>query len=437
MKTPMQVITSQPQVGRRWRRPQHTWNTRYLPWQLQPVMLAPVIPGETLKNALFQMRTVSDPVSNRLIGWWHEFYLYYVPLLAMGDEAFQDNLKSMLLDPTFDAQSAGITSNTANVDTGFNGRNQINWTRLALDAVVAKDFRNENELGVAHEINGLPQAAINARNWTDSILANSEMQEWDASLAVGEDGEISASEIDSLMQQYEVLKMHGLVEMSYEDYLRTFGVRGRAVREDKAPEAELLRYKRDFAYPANTVDATGAVSSALSWSTADRADKDRFFSHPGFIIGIEVARPKVYMANATGQAAHAFMGLADWLPAVLRDDPLSSLKEFAAGTGPLGTSPTDGDEGTQGYWIDMRDLLLYGDQFTNSGSAYEVALPDSELERRYAVLADAYDLFANEGGGTMKADLNHIESDGVCNLSILGAETDHTATRAQFTPPAA
>lgn len=436
MRSPLQVIANQPRVGRRWRRPQHTWNTRYLPWQLQPVFTAPVLPGETLKNAMFQARIVSDPVKNRLAGWWHEFYLYYVPLLAMSDaDSYREAIQAMVLDPQFNAQTAGLTSNTAHADTGFNGRNQINWTRRALDAIVAADFRNENELDASYEINGLPAVSINSRNWTDSILAASEMEEHDVDVDDGADGVLQASEIETAMAQYEILKMHGLVDMSYEDYLKTFGVRGRAVQEHKGPKVELLRYVRDFSYPANSVDAQGNVSSALSWSMADRADKDRFFSHPGVLVGVVCARPKVYMSNLSGQAVHSLMAIADWLPAVLRDDPLSSLKEFAHGSGPLNVGVDDGDSGNQGYWVDLRDLWLYGDQFVNSGSAPMVALPSDVLQRRFATLADAYSLFTTTDPGTAKDKANHIEEDGIVNFGILGAETDHTAQRTVFTPP--
>lgn len=437
MRSPLQVIANQPQVGRRWRRPQHTWNVRYLPWQMQPVFSAPVLPGETMKNAMFQARIVSDPVKNRLAGWWHEFYMYYVPLLAMSDEdSYQEAIKAMVLDPQFSAIDAGLTSNSADVDTGFNGRNQINWTRRALDAVVAADFRNENELPLTFEINGLPAVSINSRNWTDSVLAESEMQAFDVDVDDGSDGVLQASEIEQALAQYEILKMHGLVDMSYEDYLRTFGIRGRAVQEHKGPQVELLRYKRDFTYPANTVDANGNVSSALSWSMADRADKDRFFRHPGVIIGISVARPKVYMSGINGQAVHSLLALADWLPAVLRDDPLSSLKGFADGQGPLNVQVDDGDSGGQGYYVDLRDLWLYGDQFVNSGTAPTVALPTATLQRRFASLQDAYSVFmASSEGAVTKSALNHVEEDGIVNFGFLGAETDHTAQRTQFVPP--
>ena len=41
--------------------------------------------------------------------------------------------------------------------------------------------------------------------------------------------------------------------------------------------------------------------------------------------------------------------------------PFTSLKKFTADTGPLGDRTT----ATDGYFVDMRDLFLYGDQFQN------------------------------------------------------------------------
>src|SRR3546814_2551802 len=45
----------------------------------------------------------------------------------------------------------------------------------------------------------------------------------------------------------------------------------------------------------------------------------------------------------------------------VRGMPETQLKHFAVDTGPLGDRTTLAD----GYWLDMRDELLYGDQFQN------------------------------------------------------------------------
>lgn len=112
-----------------------------------------------------------------------------------------------------------------------------------------------------------------------------------------------------------------------------------------------------------------------------------------------------------------------WLPAVYRDEPYTSLREFvsgAAANGPLGNVPTNG------YWADLRDLFLYGDQFVNfdvaaAGDGSHVVMPRADLKRRYATAAEADALFS------AAAPANLVRSDGVVSLNILGtAQGDFT-----------
>ena len=65
-------------VGRVQRHPKHTFHLFTRPYQIQPFLIAPVLAGETMKNLLLQARVVTDPVQNRLIGWWQEYYFFYV-----------------------------------------------------------------------------------------------------------------------------------------------------------------------------------------------------------------------------------------------------------------------------------------------------------------------------------------------------------------------
>ena len=44
------------------RRPQHRFNIRFKPYQLQPFMIAPVLPGESLKNLMLQTQVWSSPL---------------------------------------------------------------------------------------------------------------------------------------------------------------------------------------------------------------------------------------------------------------------------------------------------------------------------------------------------------------------------------------
>ena len=78
-------IVNAPRSQRVPRRPQHTFYLRQVPFTIQPFMIAPVIPGETLQNLSFQARCVTMPVKNPIIGWWCEYYFFYVKLTDLDD----------------------------------------------------------------------------------------------------------------------------------------------------------------------------------------------------------------------------------------------------------------------------------------------------------------------------------------------------------------
>lgn len=145
----------------------------------------------------------------------------------------------------------------------------------------------------------------------------------------------------------------------------------------------------------------------------------RFFPEPGFIFGVSVTRPKVYLERQRGAGVHMLDNAYAWLPAVLSHDPATSLRQYANNAGPLATDTTNG------YWVDVRDLFVHGDQFVNfalDNTAGGVALPSAALNKRYPADADVDDLFADDDPGTAVL----VRMDGVCDLSILGTQVDHT-----------
>lgn len=418
------AVQRAPRSGRVMRRPTHRWNVRHQPWQIQPVFIAPVIPGETMKNAVLQARVVTDPVKNRLIGWWHEYYIYYVPFRAM---AIADALTQMVVDPEW--SPASVSSNVANAQRYFYGRNSIDFVTQCLDAIVEYDFRKP-DYTQTHTINGLPIATINNESWTNSLINDTAVQDWDVPVVDGSDANttLDASEVDIAMQQYELLRANGLIEMTYEDYLKTYGIKGRAV--EKTPEEfhpELLRYIRDWQYPSNTVGPDGTVSSAVSWSIAERIDKDRFFKEPGFIFGVTISRPKIFLGRQVGAAVSMLDSIRAWLPKIMDNDPYTSMKKFLNGTGPMttgfsDTAPASSDATpTQPYWVDVRDLFLYGDQYVNNASAYMASLlPGKDGNLQFAAAADYNSLFVSQ------TTAQHTEQDGLVSLVIAGSQRDLT-----------
>lgn len=400
-----------PVTGRKIRRPQHTFHVRHKPFQIQPFAIAPVLPGETMQNALLQVRSVTKPIANPLIGWWLEHYIFYVKHRDLNVPW----VETMMLDPAFDFTTVDdVSPNVKNYHKG----NSINWTELCTARIVDTYFRNADEMGTSIKLDGMHQASIQHESWLNSMYQNNPfLTDVDVD---GPDANttIQASEVDAALRQWEFMRANQLTEMTYEDFLATYGVRPEKQRINKP---ELIRYSREWQYPSNTVDpVTGNPASAVSWAVAERADKDRYFAEPGFIIGLTVARPKVYVSKQGGSAAAMLRDAYSWLPAVMRDDPYTSVRPFTAASGPL-------DGQTLPYWVDVRDLLMYGDQFVNFAltdtKAGLVALPTANLQRRYVSLADVDALFT----GSTSAD-KYVAQDGVLALTILGAQMDNTPT---------
>lgn len=406
-----------PKTGRVLRKPKHEWYVSAPPYCIQPVMLAPVIPGETLRNFVMQARVVTDPIKNPLMGWWKEYYFFYV---RIGDLPNGDALKDMFIASDWDAS----TYATAAATRTFHGGDGINWTRMCLEACVDHYFRDEGTAAFdSDKVYGeWPLAQLVGNSWTDSLIGATAYaaanDNYDPDLVVGVDDTITGSEIEAALTAWEYARAHNLTQMSYEDYLRSNGI---TVAKERETKPELLRYIRNWQYPSNTVEpTTGVPSSAVSWAISERADKDRFFREPGFILGVTVTRPKVYMTEQIAAMAHFMTNPMDWLPALMNHRPETSMKQFTTSTGPLRAS-------SENYWVDLRDLLIYGDQFVNFDSAAatpeevinKVAIPKTDLSRRYvASTGELLNFFVDN------VDAARVREDGVCNLTIATHQVD-------------
>ena len=405
-------VNDRPRSRRQVRMPEHTWHLRTEAWQIQPFLIAPVIPGETMRNITLQGRAVTDPLKNPLIGWWKEYYLFYVKLTDLDD---RDDLKSLMLDFDHVMTSTALHQNADDIPNYFYGDvtfTGLNWVEQCQKRVVEEYFRNEGEAWDTYTINSVPAASIAKQNWLDSVTADSGITAEDIDMTdVGSPGgtAVTTQEVEESMRQWYMQSTAGLTNMSYEDWLRSFGVS--APQAEPSYRPELIRYLKEWTYPTNTVDPTdGDPSSACVWSISERADKDRYFSEPGFIFGVTVARPKVYLSNQEGAAVRYLENAYGFLPAILSHDTRTSLLEQASGQTPLSVA-------SGAYWVDVRDLYLYGDQFVNfaltATDAGMVALPSAALQKRYAADADADAMFV----GTAGVD-TFIEEDGVARIMV-------------------
>jgi len=427
-------IAETPLQRRAMRTPAHPFYVRTIPWAIQPMLIAPVLPGESLKNLMVQSRVITDPIKNPLAGWWKEYYFFYVKLTDLGVAG--DAAVNMLIgnDPSGALADLQTYSNAGTaVPNQFYWADAtppgVNWVKLCLDRVVATYFRDEGEDETTHLVTDThtgtavavvdtvhPLAQFNMNDVWDSLRIDDTVEATDVTVAGGADTTVTVREIDAAFRQWELLKQSNLMPLSYEDYLATYGIR---MSREKAHEPELIRYSRNWTYPSNTVEpTTGSPTSACSWSIAERADKVRLFKEPGFIFGVTVTRPKIYRSKQVGSATSLLNDAMSWLPAVLLDNPETSRKEVSSDEGPFGTHPTTD------FYFDVKDLFMHGEQFVNVdmaqdtvASAYVPALPTPDaalLNPRYpAALADIQGLFVNSATGNY-----YVREDGICTLTI-------------------
>lgn len=418
MALPIVSMANVPRMRRGIRRPSHNWFVKYPPFTFQPCMIAPVLPGETLKSARWQARAITQPILGRLLGWHLEHYLFYVPMSAMDEIAPSQAFKGMFTDASYSLAEAGTRSDVNYmIDDG--AVESFDFLQVALAAIVRRWFRTGSDTedewyfgaGAPPGNDRWYKVKCEAPGWTDSLREPSQDEGYDVTL-VNEagSGTLTASELDLAMRQWELLRMQGLTAQTYEEFLMTYRVQ--VPQEPGVGEVEMLRYSRAWQYPSNTVvPTTGAVTSAVSWSINESADKDRFFREPGFLVMGTCARPKVYFNKQTSYAASQMTDAYAWLPATL-------WEQSRVGERVLATDQLVKDQPSR---FDVKDLMMYGDQFVNDLAITEanmVALPGAALNVEYPVDADIKALFV-----TSATDY-FVLQDGHCEITIASSTTD-------------
>jgi len=411
-----------PALGRKQRSPATPFNIKTRAFAIQPFAIMPVLPGDTLKKASVQMRAVTDPVKSALTGWWADVSLFYVKLRDISPSG---EIENMALVPTYSATA--IDSATDKPKEFFQGGTlHVPWLRYCMTSIVDTYFRDEEEDASTYvNDDGDYVGALISKSAMDSATLGSTMLEAgnDVELTVGGDDKITGEEIRDTLTQYEWMSMNGLTDQTYEEFLASYGVKS-ALVEEKSFRPELLRFWRQWTLPVNHVEpSTGVPSTAVSWVLNGTADKSRFFKEPGFIVGIVCFRPKVYYKNWRGSLTALMNDIYTWLPPALDSDPTASFKKVNAANGIF--------EGvTDDVIVDMRDLLMYGEQFTNqdlstdvSASMPTVALPTTANQRFYPDAALEKQLF------TTAASAYYIRADGLLQVEIASRVVDNYPTR--------
>lgn len=425
-----------PRQRRRHRRPSEPFNIRSRPFEITPFMIHPVLPNETLDNLMFQVDAYSDPIVNRNIGWHANYQFFYVPMMAMFnyDYAPSNNSPDLVATMMLTAGAAGdIATNSALTTAAqsvplFQFKGAMPWLNLAMEAIINRFYRDEDNRDtydnmVASSME-YPIAYINQRSWIHSLKEESAGTD-DAELP----GVDEVEELDILsgytthQSQWELMRDSGTEDLSYDDYLRAQGVRGVSrvpnnTTNDEGSQvvvtAELLRFVRKWTQPISTFDPTdGSAATALRWSCAERADKKRYFKEPGFVVGVAVTTPKIYLGNTQGSLVGLLTQAEHWLPKVLQGFGYTSVREVldSVTDGPLINQDED-------YWFDIGDLFNYGGGgFWNhaAGAAQHImGVPDGNpLNKRYLSEADIKSLFVDSTND------QYVYQDGVVSLDVL------------------
>lgn len=367
-------------ADRHTRSPKHTFAVESRPWEITPCLIAPVLPGETLDGLTLQSRVVTPPIKSRVVGWWLEYFIFYVPFRQMPSAA---NLVAMFVDPTVILSPSAVMGRSYYAGLGFD------FVSECLQVVTQEWFRREGESWSAFVIRAnQPAASTNKDDFGESLIDNSVLPSGGAIAGMNVDDLDRARMVLEYRRQLQMLGSDG-GQVDYEEVLASYGASIRAAKRRDRPE--LIRYIRDWSYPVNTVEpTTGVPSTAVSWAITDRADKGRKFNEPGFIFGVQVCRPKVYYGRQESNASTMLDRAQRWLPPTMDETGAErSLAEFLTTEGPYGRASGGF---TNGYWLDVRDLFNYGDQFITTGllESNVIALPRAgALSYRYADTAMA------------------------------------------------
>lgn len=436
IKVIQQAVGQGARQRRRHRRPQEPFNIRSRPFEITPFMIHPVLPNETMDNLLFQVDGYSDPIVNRNIGWHVHHQFYYVPLMALANVEYghssitSENIATMMLA----AGAAGDIQTTSGLVQAavsaplFQYKGAMPWLELCMVPIINRFFRDEGDFMSTYTVaSGMeyPLCYVNQRSWLHSLKEES---------ATGDDDELpGVDEVENLdilsgysthQTQWEIMRDSGQEDLSYDDYLAAQGVRlSKAERmvnladmggDTRADLPELLRFSRKWVKPISTFDPTdGSAATALKFSCAERADKKRYFKQPGFIVGLTVTTPKIYLGNQKGSIVGALTQAEHWLPKVLQGFGYTSVREVldSVTDGPLINQDED-------YWFDIGDLFNFGGggffNHTLGAAQHAMAIPDGNpLNKRYLTEAEIKPLFVDSTND------QHIYQDGTVHLDIL------------------
>lgn len=414
--------------ARRTRSPQFPFQIRTRPFAITPMHISPVLPGETLSNFMLLSRSLTDPIKNRLVGWWQEFFFYYVKLSDLDLREEYVGLNGMLVDPSWSRTDVDdTTDDTHHYYVKGAGTGYINWVDQCLARVVTEYFRDEEDgwaypnamtNTIAGVVGTFPAAQRKGRDLFHSLAEEGAVTFTDVNVDLDANATITIGEIEQAKLTYEMLKNNFGMQMGYEQWLAQYGI---STPKEVLHKPEELFTLSQWKNPISSIDPTdGSAASAVAWEWSERREGAWRFREPGFIFGVQVTRPKVFLSGQKGTATALMNDMLSWFPPHLVNDARQSLKLIPD----LDLIGNIND--ANGAWVDLRDLLLYGEQFVNFSLADTEAnlanLPSGAagLNDRYVASADIDAMFVSA------SPQNQVRSEGMVTLNISTLQKDQT-----------
>lgn len=411
----IQVVTPGQTRQRHHRRPNFPIIGALRPFCLHPIMIHPVLPGETLKSASSKWTVISQPLVNPFAGAWLESWLFYVKLTDLDRD-----LGGMFISDTY--SDTGWTRTAASSSALFTPQNSYDWVDKCLRRIHEAYFLSEGETleTFGGTFSELPIVKLNVRSWYQNLMFEP------TEVALDTTGERDHRE---QMSAYEMLTQMQMTELSYESYLEQYGVRSMNLGLN---EPEILRFTRSWTKPTNIIDPTdGSPSSAWVWNDDMKLEKDKRFNEPGFIIQLACVRPKMFQVGQEYSVVSNLWGFSDWFPAYTLTDPTAGVKRIGTDD-PVFKSDLNAAEGEVQMLYDHRDLLNHGEQFINyttpfyahpmaSGWSTVAAAEDADVRGEYCSGSDVEALFVGTASNT---ELCYYE--GITGLTVAGHVTDTT-----------
>lgn len=386
------IIQDGGKMQRDTRTPEYSFQLRtQRPYEIRPFLCAPVLMRETMKHLSWKSVTHTDALASRNLGAWLEQHFYYVKLRDLEE---RDDIAPFILNQATDLSSL----NRAASNYTYHAGSGVDWLFACYKRIVDEYWRHDGEVyntaGTTDATTGMSLAKIHSAphrcGIMDSMVSESDLDTAMPSIPSGE-----MTDLQQAWIAYQAALSNAMVEMTFEDYLALGGVR---VRKDESHIPELIGFRKQWTLPSTGMDqSSGTTQSVWFWQMEGEQRKRFIFEEPGFIVGIQCIRPKVYLKNQSSSQIALLTEFVRWLPPQLKGMHGASLDLLDAHAEPFNALDVAGNN-TKGVWFDIMDLFQYGDQFVDFDMTLEGdglhALPANDMTPRwYPSEADMQALF--------------------------------------------